>query len=154
MKLVLLTAILLLPILACDEEAAPEPPATSPSPESVDAPTASAATPTVNTSAPVAKGNRILGIDVAEAEDGDFNSAMGIAQSAGADAVSLTVFWNDIEKQPGQYQPDPNWLEVANAYYPTQQAKVGLVIPVIDTVTKRVPAIGQSCTAHSECCRS
>ena len=88
----------------------------------------------------VQEGNRILVIDVNEPEDGNYDAAMDMVKIAGAQAVNLTVFWDDIETAPGEYNPDPNWLAVANAYYPAQNVQVSLVISVIDTTANRLPA--------------
>ncbi len=85
------------------------------------------------------KGARILSIDVTEASDGDFDAALNHAQAAGANTIELTVFWDDIETSPENYNPDPNWLEIANAYYPANATQVALTIPVIDTTTIRLP---------------
>ncbi len=87
----------------------------------------------------VPKGERILSIDVTEADDSDFDTALNQAKAAGADTISLTVFWDDIEISPETYEPDPNWLEIANLYYPSKDMQVTLTLPVIDTTTTRLP---------------
>jgi hypothetical protein len=91
-----------------------------------------------NQAAPM--GDRLMGIDVSPAEDDDYDAAMELAKGAGAEVVSLSVFWDDIESAPGIFDPDPNWLEIANLYYPAQEMKVALVISVLDTNHKRLPA--------------
>jgi hypothetical protein len=96
-------------------------------------------TPVVVQQPVVPRGDRVLGIDVIEAEDGDYDAAMDIVQSVGAEVVSLSVFWDEIETEPMEYRPDPNWLEIANTYYSSRGVQVSLVISVIDTVNKRVP---------------
>lgn len=88
----------------------------------------------------VPAGNRILEIDVTTPEDDDYDAAMEIVKKAGAQAVSLSIFWDDIETAPGEYNPDPNWLAVANAYYPAQNVRVSLTLGVIDTTANRLPA--------------
>lgn len=88
----------------------------------------------------VQAGNRILVIDVNESEDGDYDAAMDMVKKAGAQAVNLTVFWDDIEIAPGEYNPNPDWLAIANAYYPAQSVQVSLIISIIDTTAKRLPA--------------
>lgn len=45
-----------------------------------------------------------------------------------------------ILTHPGEYNPDPNWLAVANLFYPAQEMVVSLTIPVIDTSSTRLPA--------------
>lgn len=90
--------------------------------------------------AAVPLGERLVGIDVVSAEDGDYDRAMEIARQAGAEVVSLSVYWDEIETVPGVYAPDPNWLEIANQYYPARGVRVALVISVLDTVRARLPA--------------
>jgi hypothetical protein len=89
--------------------------------------------------APVPKGGRTLGIDVCVASDNDYGRAFALARSAGMDATQLSVYWDDIEKEPGTYAPAPNFLAIANAFYPAQKTPLHLVIAVIDTTKKRVP---------------
>jgi hypothetical protein len=129
--ILLATGSLLVAGLACGEggdEPMPAPiPASELTPNAIEAP-------------PTRKGERLLGIDVTEAEDGDYDAAMDIVQSVGAEVVSLSVFWDDIETQPMTYAPNPNWLEIANAYYPARNVKLSLVISVIDTNARRLPA--------------
>jgi hypothetical protein len=50
------------------------------------------------------------------------------------------VYWDEIEIEPGCYQPDPNWLEIANQYYSGQGFSISLVISVLDTTETRLPA--------------
>ncbi|WP_420644473.1 hypothetical protein [Candidatus Leptofilum sp.] len=90
---------------------------------------------------PTAQANgRLFHLSITEAEGEPFDDAFRLAQSAGAQATSLSVYWDDIEIAPGIYQPDPNWLAIANAYYPAQQMQVSLAISVIDTNNLRLPA--------------
>ena len=113
-------------IVGCGETAVPTPlpiPASTP-------------IPTTNT---VPLGNRILSMDATEAADNDYDAALQRAKAVGVTAVTLTVYWDDIETEPGVYNPDPNWLEVANLYYPTQNVVVSLAISVIDTNNLRLP---------------
>lgn len=126
--LVLPIILFILVALACGESgkitATPSPgPKTSPSPSQNAKP----------------KGNRTLEIHINEAENGDYDQAAEKAKAAGAESVSLSVFWDEIETAPGVYQPDPNYLEIANLYYPSQQLAVSLVISVLDTTKTRLP---------------
>ncbi|MFO8035376.1 MAG: hypothetical protein R6U57_01935 [Anaerolineales bacterium] len=84
-------------------------------------------------------GDRTLEIHINEAENGDYDQAVEKSKAAGAESVSLSVFWDEIETTPGVYQPDPNYLEIANLYYPPQQLAVSLVISVLDTTQTRLP---------------
>ena len=85
------------------------------------------------------KQDRILAIDVTDPADGDYDAALSTAIDAGAEALSLSLFWDDLEKSPGVYEPNPNFLEIANAYYPTRNIAVDLVINPIDTNQARLP---------------
>jgi hypothetical protein len=89
--------------------------------------------------APVPKGGRTLGIDVCVAADNDYGRAFALSRAAGMDATQLSVYWDDIEKEPGTFAPAPNYLAIANAFYPAQKTPLHLVIAVIDTTKKRVP---------------
>jgi hypothetical protein len=58
----------------------------------------------------------------------------------GVNFVSLSVFWDELETAPGIFDPDPNWLEIANRFYSTEGVAVALVVSPIDTNVLRVPA--------------
>ena len=85
------------------------------------------------------KGDRILSIDVTDPADGDYDASLTTAIDAGAQAVSLSLFWDGLETAPGKYQPNPNFLEIANAYYPTRGIALDLTISPIDTNQLRMP---------------
>lgn len=89
-----------------------------------------------NDSAPVA--TRALGLHVAEAEDGDFDAAMDLAQDAGVSVVHLSLNWNDIETAPGVY--DNALLDIANIYFPARAVTVHLTLRPINTVRIEVPS--------------
>ena len=86
------------------------------------------------------KGDRVLEIDITDAENGEYDQSIALVKEVGAESVSLSVFWDEIETSPGVFSPDPNWLEVANLYYPEQDFQVSLVISVLDTTEIRLPA--------------
>ena len=85
------------------------------------------------------KGDRILAIDVTDPADGDYDASITKALDTGAEALSLSLFWDEIETAPGKHEPTPNFLEIANAYYPTRGIAVDLVINPIDTNQARLP---------------
>ncbi len=89
--------------------------------------------------APVAKGNRILAMDVKAPQNNDFNTVFNAARNAGIQSVALTVFWDELETAPSTFNPTNN-LSVANSYYPAFNTPVLLTIPVLDTTRRRVPA--------------
>ena len=86
------------------------------------------------------KGQRILELDANAPEAGDYDHVMDLARELGAQSIRLSVYWDDIEIAPGIYQPDPNWLAIANQYYSAQGFSISLVISVLDTTEIRLPA--------------
>ena len=86
------------------------------------------------------KGDRVLEIDITDAENGEYDQSIALVKEVGAESVSLSVFWDEIETSPGVFSPDPNWLEVANLYYPEQDFQLSLVISVLDTTEITLPA--------------
>ena len=85
------------------------------------------------------KGDRMLEIHITDPEDGNYDESIKRIQDLGTESVSLSIFWDEIEVSPGVYNPDPNWLEIANLYYPPQDLNVSLVISVLDTTEVRLP---------------
>ena len=104
------------------------------------------AKPTVNPSptnpstfSTLPKGDRQLSIDITEGSDGDFNDAFTLARDAGMEVTGLSVYWDEIETSPDVYDPDSNWLAIANSFYPTRGTAVSLTISVIETTNARLP---------------
>jgi hypothetical protein len=122
-SLIMILLLMLFTTVSCGKSA----------PKSVDV-------PEVNVIEVVQKGERIFQIDVNEGADGDYDAAIKIALDAGAEAVSMSLSWDDIETAPGEFNPETNWLEIANAYYPVQDIAVSLVINPIDTNVDRRPS--------------
>jgi len=88
----------------------------------------------------VPRGDRMLGIDVSESEGEDYDQAFQLAREAGMQFTSLSVAWDDIEPRPGEFAPDPDWLAIANLYYPAHDVPLALTITPIDTNRTRLPA--------------
>lgn len=86
------------------------------------------------------RGDRMLGIDVGEAEGETYDQAFQLARQAGMQFTSLSLAWDDLEPRPGEYSADPNFLAIANQYYPAQDVPLALTIAPIDTNRTRVPA--------------
>mgnify|MGYP001097219071 CR=1 FL=1 len=86
-----------------------------------------------------ARVDRLLGIDVNEAESDDFESAFTRALDVGIDFVSLSIYWDDFETSPGTYEPEINWLQIANSYYSAAGVDLSLVIAPIDTNVLHTP---------------
>ena len=61
---------------------------------------------------------RLLGIDVSSADGEDFDAACELARQAGMQFTSCSIAWGEIERLPGEFAPDPNWLAIANDYRP------------------------------------
>lgn len=85
----------------------------------------------------VAKGKRLLGIHVSEAQDGDFGRAYAAAKSVGTEVVGLSVAWDEIEKTPGEFSS--KWLPIANSFYGPEKMRVALVLKILDTTQNRLP---------------
>ncbi|MGB8813329.1 MAG: hypothetical protein WCC57_09090 [Paracoccaceae bacterium] len=88
--------------------------------------------------APV-RAEQTLSVAVTMAQDRDFIQAMLAAQKIGAQATTLSLFWDETMVD-GHYAPARDWSTVANSFYPTIRVKLSLVLSVIDTVVDRRPA--------------
>lgn len=86
----------------------------------------------------VPKGARVLGWHVGPATGETYDQAVGVAISAGMEAVDLSFDWTSIETAPGVF--DTTFLDVANAYYPARGLRLFLTLRPINTVAKEVPA--------------
>ncbi len=86
------------------------------------------------------RGERRLGLDVVEAEGETYDQAFQLARQAGMQFTSLSLAWDDLEPRPGEYAPDPDFLAIANQYYPAQDVPLALTIAPIDTNRTRLPA--------------
>lgn len=82
---------------------------------------------------------RLLGIDVNETSAVDFGTAFSLAQEVGLDFTSLSIYWDELETAPGEFKPDPNWLEIANDFYGREGVALSLVLAPIDTNVLRLP---------------
>jgi len=85
----------------------------------------------------VLKGNRMLAIDVTEAEDANYDNAIDKAINAGADITNVSLNWTTIETAPGVY--NNSFLSIANLYYPTKGLSINLSLQTINTNQKEVP---------------
>lgn len=86
----------------------------------------------------VQRGNRILAIDINEAENKDFASAFDKAKGIGIQDIGLTFDWNTLEPEMQKY--DGKWLSIANIFYPSRNIGVSLTIRPISTNRKVVPS--------------
>lgn len=107
---------------------------------SADVPLAPTGIGTPSPASPIAaRGDRLLGIDVAEAAGESFDQAFRVARDAGLQFASLSVAWDDLEARPGEFGADPNWLAIANRYYAAEGVPLALTIAAIDTNRVRLP---------------
>lgn len=91
------------------------------------------------TQLPLQKVDRILSIDITMAQDNDYNSAFALAKDAGIQATSLSLSWADFETSANTFEPETNWLKIANDYYPAQNTQISLMLGFIDTNNLRLP---------------
>ncbi|MDO8647678.1 MAG: hypothetical protein Q7R70_04655 [Candidatus Diapherotrites archaeon] len=92
----------------------------------------------VPTESAIPKGDRLLGIDVGEAQGVNYADAFAIAKGTGMDFVQLSLQWDSVETSPGVF--DDTWLDIANSFYPAQKTKIALNFNAIDTVKARMPS--------------
>lgn len=88
---------------------------------------------------PLLKADRILELDANPPENEDYDQVIENARGLGAESIRLSVYWDDMETAPGVFNPDPNWLAIANQYYPAQELSISLTISVLDTTEIRLP---------------
>ena len=110
---------------------------------------APAAQVTPPTPMPLAKGERILEIDVNQASDNDFAAAFNLANKIGMQSATLSLDWTliDIGTNTGvsptapifQTDPDLNFLAIANACYPNSNTRVSLTLRPITTLVTNLP---------------
>lgn len=96
--------------------------------------------PAVDTSSVTGKDGRTLGISISDRSDGDFNRAYDQAVDAGMEATGLSLAWDDLEVSPGVYDPEIDFLQIANDFYGPRGTAVTLGLNPIDTNNRRVPA--------------
>ena len=85
------------------------------------------------------KGKRLLSVALNQPETGGFELSMAKAKEVGAQVVSIPLQWDENESEPGVFGSQPNWLAIANQYYPTRGMKLVLGINPIDTGRLRLP---------------
>ena len=86
---------------------------------------------------PVPKGSRMIGFDVRAAQDGDYDAAMDLAQTAGMEVVGIFLQWDMLETSPGVY--DPTLLTIIDSYYPARGVSLDLTLAVINANVKVLP---------------
>jgi hypothetical protein len=85
------------------------------------------------------RGERLLSIEATEAADNDYDRSFALAQEAGMQVTSLSLAWDELETSTERYGMTPNFLEIANAFYPSQGVAISLTLAPIDTNNLRLP---------------
>lgn len=88
---------------------------------------------------PKPKGKRVLAIKVNHGAAGDYTKIFNQAMAIGNESQVLALDWNELETGPGQYKPSPNFLAIANGYYPPRKVPIHLTIRPVHTNQKAVP---------------
>ena len=89
----------------------------------------------------VPRGNRVLGIETTTVPPGlTYDDNIAKAQSVNARGTSMSIQWNQIEPSPKAYTDPDSGLAIANAYYPTKNIGLSLIIRSVDTVDVPVPS--------------
>lgn len=83
--------------------------------------------------------DRVFSIDINETERGGYELAFKKGRALGTQAATLPIKWDEVERQPGVFDPQPNWLAIANQFYPNVRMKLALGVHPIDTNQLRVP---------------
>lgn len=87
---------------------------------------------------PVAKGERILSVDVNESQDTLYDAAIDKVMALGVHEVPLFFNWNTIETSPNTF--DATLFDIANIYYPKKNLKLILTITPIHTNVNVTPS--------------
>ena len=87
---------------------------------------------------PVAKGKRILSMDVNESEDVLYDAAIDKLMALGVRQVPLFLNWNMIETSPNRF--DSTLFDIANIYYSPKGLKVILTLTPIHTYINVTPS--------------
>ena len=89
---------------------------------------------------PRPRGERVLVIDLNEADGESFDAVVARARSVGASGANLSIGWEDIETAPGVYSPAVDLLAIAESYFPGVDLSILLMIGPIDTNVERLPS--------------
>ncbi len=125
----LAVTVLTLAVISCGESG-----------DSIPAPQNTAPKTPISITTRKPKGDRILELDANPPQNDNYDRVMDLARDLGAESIRLSVYWDDLETSPGVYNPEPNWLAIANNYYPSQDFQISLVVSVLDTTEIRLPA--------------
>jgi hypothetical protein len=85
------------------------------------------------------KSDLLLGIAVTVTSDGDFDRSFSKVVDARMKMTNMALQWDDLEKKANVFGSEPNFLQIADFFYPAKNLQLALEINPIDTVKKRVP---------------
>jgi len=92
----------------------------------------------------VKKGNRLLGMHVAEGQNEEYGAALTAALGLGVEVIDIAMPWGSLETRcnPPTYDPTfVGYFDAISAVFPTQGIKVGFVVlGPVNTNVKEVPA--------------
>jgi len=86
------------------------------------------------------RGERLLAIGATPSQNNDYDAAIDLIRTVGAQALPKVLFWDEVETAPGQFHFSKPWLNALNTYYPHKNLQVLLTIAVLDTLADRRPA--------------
>lgn len=90
---------------------------------------------------PVARGARVLAIDVNQSQSGDYAAAWALATACGIQNVGLSFDWTQFESgAPGTFADTNGWLTIADAFYSAQGATLTLTLRPLHNAVKPVPS--------------
>lgn len=97
----------------------------------------SSVTPSPDPSSPLSQGARVLGMDLKETKSVDYSQAYSHAVQLGVREISVSLDWALLEPTSGNY--DNSLLEIVDAFYPSKQANLTLVLRPLDTIGPSFP---------------
>ncbi|MEO0556857.1 MAG: hypothetical protein AAF170_01605 [Bacteroidota bacterium] len=86
----------------------------------------------------VPRGDRVLSIDIVNANGEDYGAALATAQALGSETVFISLTWERLEPQPGVY--DFTFPDIIETFYPSREIGVGMMIGPVDTNNDVRPA--------------
>jgi hypothetical protein len=83
---------------------------------------------------PAPRGDRVLGLDVSQAETTDYSAALTIAVDAGVQEVDLSLDWKETQEDTAY-----SVVDIADLYYPATPVSVTLILRPINTNSTTLP---------------
>ncbi len=82
----------------------------------------------------------MLGIQANMGAEGDFDALFNESLEAGNETQVLSMDWRDIETSPETFEPQANYLAIANYFYSAQKMPIHVILRPIHTSQKVVPS--------------